>query len=100
MNHSDSDRGENSGNGNSSGGHGKPDTLIYVNTHEKRVSDDELGYDQVVRIAFPEGPFTEEWAYTVTYSFAHGGGGELVAGGHPVKVKKEMSYVVGRSNRS
>ncbi len=78
----------------------KSGTLIYVNTHEHRVHEDELGYDAVVRLAYPQGPFSEEWAYTVTYSYAHGGGGELVTGGKPVKVKKEMSFVVGRSNRS
>jgi hypothetical protein len=80
--------------------HGKPGVLIYINTHEFLVDDKELGYDEVIRLAFPEGPFSEEWVYTVTYSFAHGGGGELVAGGESVKVKKEMSFVVGRSNRS
>jgi hypothetical protein len=78
----------------------KPGTPVYVNTEEFLVDDKELGYDDVIRLAFPDGPFTEEWTYTVTYSFAHGGGGELVAGGEQVKVKKDMSYVVGRSNRS
>lgn len=80
--------------------HGKPGVLIFINTHEFLVDDKELSYDEVIRLAWPDGPFTEEWVYTVTYSYAHGGGGELVAGGNPIKVKKEVSFVVGRSNRS
>ena len=80
--------------------HGKPPVPIFINTEDFQVDDKDLGYEEVIRLAFPEGPFTEEWTYTVTYSFAHGGGGDLVAGGDSVKVKKEMSFVVGRSHRS
>ncbi len=80
--------------------HGKPAVPIFINTDPFQVDDKELGYEEVIRLAYPEGPFTEEWTYTVTYSFAHGGGGDLVAGGEQVKVKKEMSFVVGRSHRS
>lgn len=81
-------------------GHGKPGVLIYVNTREKTVDEKDLSYDEVLRLAYPGGPFTEEWIYTVTFSYAHGGGGEMATGGEPVKVKKEMSFVVGQSNRS
>lgn len=80
--------------------HGKPGVRIYINTHEELVDDKDLDYGEVIRLAYPEGPFTDDWVYTVTYSFEHGGGGELAAGSDPVKVKKEMSFVVGRSNRS
>lgn len=80
--------------------HGRPPVTVYVNTRKEQVADKELSFDQVVRLAFPDGPFTENIVYTVTYDYEHGGGGSMVQGGEPVKVKKEMVFSVGKSDKS
>lgn len=80
--------------------HDHKPVFVYVNTRKEEVNEKELSFDQVVRLAFPQGPFTENIVYTVTYDYEHGGGGSMAQGGEPVKVKKEMVFSVGKSDKS
>ncbi|MES2784291.1 MAG: multiubiquitin domain-containing protein [Pseudomonadota bacterium] len=80
--------------------HGRPAVTVFVNTRKEEVAEKELSFDQVVRLAFPQGPFTENIVYTVTYDYEHGGGGSMAPGGESVKVKKEMVFSVGQSDKS
>ncbi len=81
-------------------GHGRPKVIIYVNTRETLVDEKDLSFEEVVQLAYPDGPFTENIVYTVTYDYEHGGGGSMVKGGKPVKVKKGMVFSVGQSDKS
>ena len=70
---------------------------IVVNGRQCSISEHKISYDQVVRLAFPEGPF--DVLYTVSYANPHGRDGTQ-APGQDVEVKDGMSFNVGRTNRS
>ena len=85
-------------NGNSSQAPGHNKTFeIVVNGRPRTVTDDTISYDQVVRLAFPEGPF--DTVYTVSYANPHGKDGTL-APGQDTHVKEGMSFNVIKTNRS
>lgn len=85
-------------NGNSpqAPGHNKTYEII-VNARLRTVSDATITYDQVVQLAFPEGPF--DTVYTVSYANPNGKDGTL-APGQDTRVKEGMSFNVIKTNRS
>lgn len=72
---------------------------ITVNSRPRQVSDHRLGYEQVVRLAFPDDTPSPDIVYTVTYSHPHGHDGSL-ASGQQVTVKDGMNFHVRKTNRS
>lgn len=70
---------------------------IVINGQEETWHDNHLTYEQVVRLAFPEGPF--DILYSVTYANPRGHDGTL-APGQKVTVKDGMSFNVVKTNRS
>lgn len=70
---------------------------IVINGQQETVKDNHLTYEQVVRLAFPAGPF--DILYSVTYANPHGHDGTL-APGQKVIVKDGMSFNVVKTNRS
>lgn len=70
---------------------------IVINGQQESVDDKHLTYEQVVRLAFPEGPF--DILYSVTYANPHGHDGTL-APGQKVTIKDGMSFNVIKTNRS
>lgn len=77
-------------------GHNKP-VQIVINGQPITVSQQRISYEEVVRLAFPEGPF--DVTYAVDYATEHGLDGTLTKG-QSTKVHKEMSFNVIKSNRS
>lgn len=75
--------------------------LIIVNGRENDVPGDEVTYDQVVDIAFPDGGRGDLIEYTVAYT---NGGGRKTEGtvleGDKVKVKDRTEFLVERTDRS
>lgn len=70
---------------------------IVINGQQETVHDNHLTYEQVVRLAFPGGPF--DILYSVTYANPRGHDGTL-APGQKVTVKDGMSFNVVKTNRS
>ncbi len=84
------------GNSSQAPGHNKSYEII-VNGRQRTWNDKTISYDQVVRLAFPEGPF--DTVYTVSYANPHGKDGTLAAG-QDTHVKEGMSFNVVKTNRS
>lgn len=72
---------------------------IVVNGRPKAVHEFSLSYEQVVSLAFPDGPHDDSTLYTVSYAAPHGHDGTL-AKGQSVKVQEGMSFNVGKTSRS
>ena len=72
---------------------------IVINGEETTVSDKEMAFDEIIRLAFPDGPFGPNIRYTVTYSDKQGRDYSLVEG-QSVRVKKGMIFNVGNTDRS
>lgn len=72
---------------------------IVVNGRRKTVAELVLTYQQVVLLAFPDGPFGPKINYTVTYAYHHGDEGSMVEGSS-VKVKEGMVFNVSRTDQS
>lgn len=70
---------------------------IVINGQQETVKDNHLTYEQIVRLAFPDGPF--DILYSVTYANPRGHDGTL-APGQKVTVKDGMSFNVVKTNRS
>lgn len=70
---------------------------IVVNGKQRTVTENSISYEQVVRIAFPDGPF--DILYTVAYANPHGKDGTL-APSQDTHVKDGMSFNVVKTNRS
>lgn len=77
-------------------GHNKP-VQIVINGQLHTVTQQRISYEEVVRLAFPEGPF--DITYAVDYASEHGQDGTLTKG-QSTKVHKGMSFNVIKSNRS
>lgn len=81
------------------GGGPKPVT-VFVNTAPHEVAKTDISYEDVVKLAFPDGPTGSNPGYTVLYQRAHGNkDGELVAG-QSVKAKDRMTFDVTPTNLS
>jgi len=75
---------------------------IIVNATPKTVSDKDLSYEEVVRLAFPDAVFdNDQLVFTVNFRRGHGNKpeGELVKGEF-LKVKEEMLVYVIRTDKS
>lgn len=97
----DHNRGGDQGQGNSEekgGGHDKPTTII-VNTREKTVTAKEVGYDQIVRLAFATPPSGQNIEITAAYRNGPGRDGTLQPG-TTVKVKDGMIFDVTATDKS
>ena len=70
---------------------------IVVNGKQRTVSDHRISYDQVIQLAFPEGPF--DVVFTVAYANPHGKDGTLALG-QDTTVHVGMSFNVVKTNRS
>jgi hypothetical protein len=80
----------------------KKEVTIIVNGGEPhKVEKDEITYDEVVTIAFPDFPQHPERTYSVTYEKGHGNKptGILPPGG-AVKVKEGMTFKVKHTGQS
>jgi hypothetical protein len=75
---------------------------IIVNGREKTVTERELTFDQVVKLAFDDPPYGPNTLFTITYRKSgneHQPEGHLVAGG-TVKVKKGTIFNVTATDKS
>ena len=76
------------------------DIVINGSQHEVP-KNDQLTYDEVVTLAFPDHPQHPEITYSVTYTRGHGSKPEgILSPGGNVKVKEGMSFVVTRTGQS
>jgi len=78
--------------------HGQPFEII-INAESFEVTEKELTFHQLCLLAFPDGQFGDNVAWTITYSDPHGPEGSMVDG-DKIKVKKGMVFNVGRSDKS
>src|SRR5688572_4971643 len=76
---------------NQAPGHNKTYTII-VNGRKREVTDHELNYWEVIRLAFPDAQPAPNIVYTVTYS-GPGKDGSLVEG-QSVKIHDRMIFCV------
>jgi hypothetical protein len=70
---------------------------IVVNGRPRQFEGPTITYDEVVRLAFPEGPF--DFIYTVVYINPHGHDGTL-APDQRTAVHDGMEFHVRKTNRS
>ncbi len=75
--------------------------VIVVNTRDKRWEKKEISYDEVVNLAFPNGPHEARDEYVVTYSKGPEANREgTLTKGHSVKVKCGMRFNVKHTHNS
>lgn len=72
---------------------------IAVNGTEEVWHKKEISYDEVVKLAFPNGPHGGDIRYNVTWNKPDGEEGSLRPG-HSVKVVNEMSFRVRNTDKS
>lgn len=77
-------------------GQNKP-VQIFINMEAHTVAQQRISYEEVVRLAFPQGPF--DITYSVDFASAHGKDGTL-SKGRDTKVHEGMIFNVIKSNRS
>lgn len=70
---------------------------IFINGKPRQFEGPTITYDDVVRLAFPEGPF--DIIYTVVYVNPHGHDGTL-APGQRTAVHNGVEFSVRKTNRS
>ena len=70
---------------------------IFVNGKPRKFEGQTISYEQVVHLAFPEGPF--DIIFTVVYVNPHGHDGTL-APGQSTEVHNGMELRVRKTNRS
>lgn len=76
-------------------------TVIVNGTPHEVEKKDELTYDEVVTMAFPDYPQHPERTYSVTYKKGHGEKPEgILAPGGSVKVKDGMNFYVKHTGQS
>jgi len=81
-------------------GHNKQVTII-VNARTETVLKDDISYDEVVALAFPNPPTGDNVSFIVMYRRGHGDKpqGTLVQG-QKVKVREGMIFDVSPNNKS
>jgi hypothetical protein len=79
----------------------KKKVTIIINGSQFNVEKDDISYDEVVTLAFPDFPQHPERTYSVTYERGQGNkpAGILSPGGS-VKVKNEMIFYVKHTGQS
>lgn len=79
----------------------KKKVTIVINGTPHEVEKDEITYDAVVTLAFPDFPQHPERTYSVTYKRGHGNKPEgILSPGETVKVKDEMIFYVKHTGQS
>lgn len=81
---------------------GKPEhagTTIYVNTDPVVWDRPQISYDDLVKLAFPDGPFDGNVRYSITWTKPDGSEGAVLKGGK-VKVVDEMKFDVRNTDKS
>ncbi len=74
---------------------------IVVNGREKTVDGDEVTYDDIIDIAFPNGGRGDLIEYTVAYTYGGGRKTEgIVKERDRVKIKNGTEFLVERTDRS
>jgi len=79
----------------------KVEHVIVVNARRKTVTGRKLSFEQVVKLAFPDGPTSPQTVYTVAYSNGppRNPEGKMVAG-QTVKIREGMIFDVTETSRS
>ncbi len=79
----------------------KKKVTIIINGTPHEVEKDELTYNEVVTLAFPDFPQHPERTYSVTYQRGHGSKPEgILSPGGSVKVKEGMIFYVKHTGQS
>ena len=81
---------------------GKPEpagTTIYVNTDPVVWDRPQISYDELVKLAFPDGPFDGNVRYSITWTKPDGSEGAVLKGGK-VKVVDGMKFDVRNTDKS
>lgn len=78
--------------------HGQPFDIV-INAEPFSVTEKELRFRDLCKLAFPDAQFSDTVAWTVTYTDPHGPEGSLVDN-ESIKIKKGMVFNVGRSDKS
>lgn len=90
---------ENHGHKDGEHGHSHENVFhIIVNLEPKEVRQEKMTFDEVCRLAFPQGPFGENIRYTITYT--HRGEDHPMLKGDSVELKNGMIFHVGNTDRS
>lgn len=93
------------GNGNEGSGHDgsnekkDKDFEIFVNGTPEKWEHKKINYEQVVKLAFPDGPNGGNIRYSVTWTYPDGTEGSLRPGGQ-VDVINEMKFDVRNTDKS
>ncbi len=72
---------------------------IFVNTESFIWERPQISYDEVVKLAYPAGPFDGSVRYSITWSRPDGQEGALLSGNH-VRVVKGMQFDVRNTDKS
>jgi hypothetical protein len=81
---------------------GKPEpagTTIYVNTEPVVWDRPQISYDELVKLAFPGGPFDGNVRYSITWTKPDGSEGAVLKGGK-VRVVDGMKFDVRNTDKS
>lgn len=81
---------------------GKPEhgsVTIYVNTDAFVWERSQISYDELVKLAFPNGPFEGNVRYSITWTRPDGSEGAVLKGGR-VKVVDGMKFDVRNTDKS
>lgn len=78
---------------------GPADTTIYVNTEPVVWRRPQISYDDLVKLAFPNGPFDGNVRYTITWTKPDGSEGAVLKDGK-VKVVDGMKFDVRNTDKS
>jgi len=81
------------------GGPEQAGMTIYVNTNPMAWDRPHISYDELVKLAFPEGPFDGNVRYSITWTKQDGSEGALLKGGK-VKVVNGMQFDVRNTDKS
>ena len=77
-----------------------PELTIIVNTREKIAPSRDLTYAQVVMLAYPNDPVTDQVGYTITYSNAEKPHEGELAAGQTVRIKRGTIFNVKKTTKS
>jgi hypothetical protein len=78
---------------------GMAETTIYVNTDPVVWSRTQISYDELVKLAFPDGPFEGNVRYSITWTKPDGSEGAVLKGGK-IKVIAGMKFDVRNTDKS
>ncbi|MCO5974826.1 multiubiquitin domain-containing protein [Actinoallomurus soli] len=81
--------------------HGHKPVTIIINSRPYQWEDKDISFEQLVVLAFPDRPPTEQDTFTVRYTRGpEGHGAGSLTAGHSVHVKEGMVFDVERTSRS